>query len=83
MSQLALPSFKEKIAVVREAAGARWDELEINVLILQAVVTTDRRAAAASYLDLLAKIPQFALDGEVSVDDLLDSPYLLFGTEQE
>lgn len=83
-SQLSLKSLKDKVALVRETAGARWDELEINILILDAVVTTDRRAAAASFLgDLDRRLPQFVLDAEVSVDDLLDSPYLAFGTEAD
>ncbi len=45
------------------------------------IVTTDRKAAAADYLAELAKrLGQFTIDGQVTVDDLLDSPYLLFGT---
>ena len=45
-SQLGLKSLKEKVALVREAAGDRWADLEINILIFDAVVTPDRRAAA-------------------------------------
>jgi probable F420-dependent oxidoreductase len=83
-SQLSLKSLKDKVALVREAAGARRDELEINILIADAVVSTDRRAAAASFLgELDQRLPQFTIDGEVSVDDLLDSPYLAFGTEAD
>jgi hypothetical protein len=44
-------------------------------------VTTDRKAAAAEYLaELDERLGQFTIDGPVTVDDLLDSPDLLFGT---
>ena len=83
-SQLPLRSLKEKIAVVRSAAGERWKDLEVDTLIFDAVVTTNRRGAATAYLDELAeRLGQFVMDGEVTVDDLLDSPYLLFGTVDE
>ena len=82
-SGLPLRSLKEKVALVREAAGTRWGDLEINILIFDAVITKDRRAAATSYLDDLRGPGAFAMDAEVTVDDLLDSPYLLFGTEDE
>jgi probable F420-dependent oxidoreductase len=83
-SQLPLRSLKEKIAVVRSAAGERWKDLEVNTLIFDAVVTTDRRGAASAYLDeLTQRLGQFEMDGELTVDDLLDSPYLVFGTADE
>lgn len=84
-TQLTLDSLKEKAALVRRAAGSRSQDLEINILIFDAVVTTDRRAAATSYLAELAERlgPAFTTDGEVTVDDLLDSPYLAFGTDEE
>lgn len=81
MSQLTLRSLADKIAVLREAAGERWVEIEVDILIFDITVTPDRRAAAAAYLaDLGQRLGQFTVDGEVTIDDLLDSPYLLFGT---
>jgi probable F420-dependent oxidoreductase len=81
-TQLTQRSLNDKIAVLRAAAAPdRWAEIEVNVLIFDATVTTDRRAAAASYLAGLDEhLGQFTIDGELTVDDLLDSPYLLFGT---
>ena len=47
-------------------------------------MTTDRRGAATAFLDELAKrLGQFAMDREMTVDDLLASPYLAFGTDDE
>jgi alkanesulfonate monooxygenase SsuD/methylene tetrahydromethanopterin reductase-like flavin-dependent oxidoreductase (luciferase family) len=85
-SHLSLQSLKDKVALVREAAGARQGELEINILIFDAVVNTNRRAAASAYhAELADKLGflGFTIDGEVSVDALLDSPYLAFGTDKD
>jgi len=82
-SQLGLKSLKEKVTLVREAAGDRWADLEINILIFDAVVTRDRRAAAEAYLGPLLQGGQFIPDGEVTADDLLDSPYFAFGTDKD
>jgi probable F420-dependent oxidoreductase len=82
-THLPLSSLKKKMALVREVAGSRADDLEINILIWDAVFTTDRRAAAAAYLDELEERLGFTRDGEVTIEDLLDSPYLAFGTDQQ
>ena len=80
-TQLTMRSLADKIAVLREAAGDRWAAIETDILIFDVTVTGNRRAAAAAYLaDLGERLGQFTVDGEVTVDDLLDSPYLLFGT---
>jgi probable F420-dependent oxidoreductase len=63
----------DRIAVVRDAAGDRFDEIELNALI-QAVVATDDREKAATELAA-------ALDADPAV--LLDSPFLLLGTHEQ
>jgi probable F420-dependent oxidoreductase len=79
-----LKSVKDKVALVRDAAGDRWDGLEINILIMGGQVTTNRRAAAQQYVSQLTEQhPEFVLDGEITADDLLDSPYFAFGTHDE
>jgi probable F420-dependent oxidoreductase len=79
-----LQSAKDKVAVVREAAGDRWTDLEINILIFGGQVTTDRKAAAAEYASQLTeRHTEFVLDGEITAEDLLESPYFAFGTEDE
>lgn len=83
-SDITLRSLQRKAAVVREKAGPRAASLEINILIFDAVITTDRRAAAARYRDELAdRLGFLTVDTELTVDDLLDSPYLAFGTHQQ
>jgi alkanesulfonate monooxygenase SsuD/methylene tetrahydromethanopterin reductase-like flavin-dependent oxidoreductase (luciferase family) len=81
---MTLRSLQRKADLVREKAGPRAASLEINILVFDAVITTDRRAAATRYRDELAgRLPFLAVDKELTVDDLLDSPYLAFGTHQQ
>jgi probable F420-dependent oxidoreductase len=83
-THLSLNWLRNKAALVREAAGVRSADPEINLLIFDVVITTNRRAAATTYLgELQERLEIFAIDGELTVDDLLDSPYLLFGTAEQ
>lgn len=68
----------EKVAWVREAAGARFAGLELNTypVLAPVRVTASARAAARDLSDQLR-----ARDGtEVDPDALLDSPHVFFGT---
>jgi probable F420-dependent oxidoreductase len=64
----------DRIAVVREAAGDRFEAIELNALIQFVIRTNDREASAA---ELAA-----AFDG-VSPELLLDSPFVLLGTHEQ
>ena len=64
---------REKIAWVREAAGARFADLELNTLIGFAMVTDDRQ----SVVDAMA--PHFGIDPA----DALHVPLALLGTLEE
>ena len=63
----------EKVGWVREGAGARFDELELNAWMAVAMVTDD----AAGTAELLA--PAFGTEP----DGLLDSPMVALGTLEE
>ena len=67
---------RQKVAWVREAAGPRFDHLELSTLIYRVVVTADRRAAAAAYAE------ERGWTG-ASPDLVLEMPYALFGTLDE
>ena len=67
-------AMRQKLAWVREAAGARLASLELHTLIQAVVVTADRAGAA----DQLA-----ARFGGVSRDLVLESPYVLLGSVDE
>jgi probable F420-dependent oxidoreductase len=65
----------ERVRLVREAAGEeRYAGLEFNALVQRVVVTEDRRAAAE---ELGRRWP------ELSADEILQSPYLLVGTVKQ
>jgi probable F420-dependent oxidoreductase len=63
----------EKLAMVKEAAGGRFDDLELNVLVFFGVITDDRRGFAE------AIAPGFELDPA----EAMDIPYAWFGTVPE
>ncbi|MGV0870830.1 LLM class F420-dependent oxidoreductase [Mycolicibacterium sp. XJ879] len=65
---------QNRIAVVREAAGDRFDAVELNALIQFVGVTDDREASAAELARAF---------GGVSPQLLLDSPFVLFGTHDQ
>jgi alkanesulfonate monooxygenase SsuD/methylene tetrahydromethanopterin reductase-like flavin-dependent oxidoreductase (luciferase family) len=63
----------EQVSRIRTAAGHRFGQLELNTRILTAVSTGDRERAA---LELTG-------GAEPPAEALLDSPYVLIGTEAE
>ena len=65
-----------KLGWVREGAGDRFDELEINAWVPVVAITDDAKAVA----EMLA--PGFGLDGE-DPSSLLDSPMVMAGTVPE
>ncbi len=64
----------ERVRLLREAAGARFERLELSALVQRVIVTDDRRAGAE---ELTRRWPA------LGVDDILDSPFLLLGTLDE
>jgi len=63
----------EKIGWIRDAAGKRLDDLELNVTVFFSTVTDDRKAMAERIA------PGFGL----SPDDVLLSPHVLIGTVEQ
>jgi probable F420-dependent oxidoreductase len=66
---------EKMVECYRSIAGSRAEEQELNAFILDVVVTEDRQAAAAAAAEDYAPW--------VSVEETLDSPFLLYGTEQQ
>jgi probable F420-dependent oxidoreductase len=64
----------EKISWVREAAGERFDDLELGILVAQVFTTEDREQAAQFIASTLAA------GYNVSTDLILQAPYLLIGS---
>jgi probable F420-dependent oxidoreductase len=83
-SHLKMDALVAKVNYVNGVAGSRHEQLDLNTLFFDVVFTNNRRTAAADFLaQLQARLPGFFMDGEVTVEDLLTSPYLAFGTETE
>ena len=71
LSGWRVAAIDERVRLVREIAGDRFPRLELNALLQRVVVTEDRRGAAE---ELTRRWTQ------LSVDELLESPYVLIGT---
>lgn len=67
-------ALEQKITWVREAAGARFADLELGVLVAQVITTEDREQAAQFIASTLAA------GYDVSIEMILQAPYLLLGT---
>ena len=63
-----------RLRLVREAAGARFDQLELNALLQRVIVTDDRRAAAEELAQRWTA---------VTAEDMLASPFVLLGSVDE
>ena len=72
---------REKLEWVREAAGARFDDIELNTYpsFRPAAVTNEPKKAAE---ELLARLNERAPSG-LTVDELLDSPHVFIGTADQ
>ena len=67
-------SVDERVRLVRSEAGARFERLELNVVVQRVVVIDDAESAAG---EMAATWPA------LSVRKVLDTPYLLSGTVGE
>jgi probable F420-dependent oxidoreductase len=65
----------DRVRFFREQAGERAASVEFNVLVQAVVVTDDRRAVAERVV--AEDMPYF------TVDDVLETPFLLIGTEAQ
>jgi len=59
-----------RVELVRDAAGDRFDDLELQVLVQYVAVTERRRTDAERIADRW----------QIPIDTVLDSPFLMFGT---
>jgi len=72
---------EEKIGWIREAAGDRFEELELNTYPTggPTVITADPRAEARRRVDRIREHS----GGELTVDEVLDSPHVYIGTVKD
>ena len=84
-SGLTIAALLRKIGWVEESAGPRFGEITLNLAMIDVTITPDRRSVARATADAISsgKNPMFVVDGELTEDDLLESPYFAFGTAKE
>lgn len=68
-----------KIGWVREAAGDRYADLELSIVVPFVLVTDDREATAAAIASSLPPDPE----AELTADGVLASPHVLIGSVDE
>jgi len=77
----------ERLAFTRSYAGSRADEIEWHLLVQAVVVTNDRRGAAEDRVAEWRRVADAALATDQravpTVDELLETPYVLIGTPDE
>ena len=74
MSGWKVAGIDERMRMVREAAGARFDRLELSAQIQRVIVTENRRGTAE---ELQKNWKQ------LSVEEILEAPFVLIGTVDE
>ena len=76
-----LQAFDEKVRWIREAAGERFAELELNTLIQHVRITDDRRQGAEEVLAAYASWPpDLVVNVPRGTEELLEAPYCVIGT---
>ncbi len=77
---MTAPAVDEKVAIVRDAAGSRWSEIELNIRAFLVNISDDARGAAEAIAGMIGVTPEqveetpFALVGPTTkiVEDLLE-----------
>ena len=82
---MSLDAVKNKVEIVKAAAGERFADLELSWSIATIVVTDDREQVADFALKAIERglSANIEVDKEVTIDDVLGSPYLAIGTFDE
>jgi probable F420-dependent oxidoreductase len=79
ISEYGEASFAQKVEWVREAAGPRFADIELNILSGNVVVTDDRQQAAEQIIRRLEERGRSGL----TTEQLLASPYQFIGTVEQ
>ena len=85
LSGITMEQTIERIDLIRKAAGDRFANIELNWAITTIVITDDREKVAEMALGALDKgyMPNMEVDIALTVEDILNSPYVAIGTFEE
>jgi probable F420-dependent oxidoreductase len=79
-SQFAARSYREKVDWIRDAAGARFDAIELGTLLMHVSITDDAERARDEFL---AQFPAEAVVDDATRAALLASPVVAIGSLDE
>ncbi|MGW0045089.1 LLM class F420-dependent oxidoreductase [Rhodococcus sp. NPDC003348] len=85
LSGITMEATAERVERIREAAGDRFGDIELNWTITAIMPTDDRESMAEMALAAIANgyPPNIEADVTLTVEDILNSPYLAIGTYEE
>lgn len=85
LSGVTMEKTIERVNLIREAAGDRFDDIELSWTITMIVVTDDRDQVAEMALNALATgfPPNISADVTLTKEDILGSPYIAIGSFEE
>jgi probable F420-dependent oxidoreductase len=79
LADATAPATDRKLGWIREAAGDRYADLELSIVVPFVLVTDDREATATAIAESLPPDP----DAELTAAGVLASPHVLIGTVAE
>jgi probable F420-dependent oxidoreductase len=84
MPNIRLAAVEDKVRRIREAAGDRFDQIELNMTVRDVRLANDRRVAARELLEAWSSAPsRLANVDQLTADDVLDSPHIAIGTVEQ
>ncbi|MFI5778566.1 LLM class F420-dependent oxidoreductase [Nocardia sp. NPDC051570] len=85
LSGITLDKTIQKVHLIKEAAGDRFTDIELNWALTAILVTDDRERTAETALHAIEQglHPDLEVDVRLTVEDILTSPYVAIGTFEE
>jgi probable F420-dependent oxidoreductase len=83
MPNISLAAVDDKVRRICEAAGERFDQIQLNVTMRSLQITEDRRATARELLNTWSAAPGMANVDQLTEDDVLESPFVAIGTLEQ
>ncbi len=79
LADASFEAVDRKVNTIREIAGTRFDDIELQIVVPFVVPTDDREGTAQAIADSLPADPEM----DLSAKTVLSSPFVLIGTEDQ